>query len=179
MKIAKLIFIIANLMAMNALIFADKSFHKLFMSGVHYYFTYQILQIFLSVIITYVIEIILCYLTFTDKYIYEIKSLPKKETNSNKIFSILKCIRNKLLIFYVVALVILIFYWYLISAFCAVYPNTQKIYIIDCLLSFIFFSIIPFIVYAITTLLRVIALKDNERKRLKCLFIIGTSFPLF
>ena len=178
-KMAKFIFVIANLMAMNALLFADKSFHKLFISGVHYYFSYQILQIVLSVIITYVVEIILCYLTFTDKYIYEIKSLPKKETNSNKIFSILKCIWNKLLIFYVVALVILIFYWYLISAFCAVYPNTQKIYIIDCLLSFIFFSIIPFIVYAITTLLRVIALKDNERKRLKCLFIIGTSFPLF
>ena len=178
-KMAKFIFIISNLMAMNAFLFADKSFHKLFISGVHYYFSYQILQIVLSVIITYVVEIILCYITLTDRYIYKIKLLAKEDINVNKIFSILKCIRNKLLVFYVVALIILLFYWYFVSAFCAVYPNTQKIYIIDCLLSFIFFSIIPFIVYAITTLLRIISLKDVNKKRFKCLYIVGKSFPIF
>ena len=91
-------------MAMNAFLFADKSFHKFFMSGVNYYINYQILQIALSVIITCFFEIIVCYLTFTDKYIYEIKALPKKETNGNKIFDILKCIRYKLLIFLFVLL---------------------------------------------------------------------------
>ena len=178
-KMAKFILVIANLMAMNAFLFADKSFHKLFISGVHYYISYQILQILLSVVITYVIEVILCFLTMTDRHIYEIKSLNKKEMNGTKIFTILKCIRNKILIFFVAALIILLFYWYLISAFCAVYPNTQKIYIIDCLISFIIFSIIPFIVYAIATLFRVISLKDVKKKRLKCLYILGQIFPLF
>ena len=49
-KIARFIFIICTLMTMNAFLFADKSFHKFFISGVHYYFKYQILQICLSVI---------------------------------------------------------------------------------------------------------------------------------
>ena len=178
-KMAKFIFVIANLMAMNAFLFADKSFHKLFISGVHYYFGYQILQIFLSVVITYVIEVILCFLTMTDRHIYEIKSLHKKGIKDIKIFNILKCIRNKLLIFFVTALVILIFYWYLISAFCAVYPNTQKIYIIDCLLSFIFFSLFPFILYFFTTLFRVVSLRDIIEKRYKCMYIVGQSFPIF
>ena len=178
-KMGKFVFVIANLMAMNAFLFSDKSFHKLFISGVSYYFMYQILQISLSVIITYVVEVILCYLTFTDRHIYEIKSLPKKEVNGEKVFSTLKLIRNKLTIFYISTFLILLFYWYFISAFCAVYPNTQKIYLIDCLLSLLFFSVIAFIVYALTTLFRVISLKDVNKKRLKLCYLLGQSFPLF
>ena len=164
---------------MNAFLFYDKSFHKLFMSGVHYYFSYQALQIFLSILITYVVEVILCYLTFTDKYFYEIKALPKNERNGDTIFKIIKCIRIKLIIFFVVALVLTAFYWYSVSAFCAVYPNTVKIYILDCFLSFLFFSIFPFIVYAITTLLRVIAIKDVKKKKLSCLYKVSQLIPIF
>ena len=140
-KFPKFIFIIASIMAMNAFLFADKSFHKLFISGVHYFFKYQILQIAISVAINYIVDIILCFLTMSDKFIYEIKSFDKKGFNGNKIFNILKCIKIKILIFYITTFVIIIFYWYFISAFCAVYPNTQKIYLIDCLLSFLIFLV--------------------------------------
>ena len=177
-KMAKFIFVLATLMAMNAFLFADKSFHKLFISGVHYYFSYQVLQISLSIIITYVAEVILCFLTLTDRNIYEIKALSKEENNREKIFKILKDARHKLIAFFVVAFVILLFYWYFISAFCAVYPATQKIYILDCTISFLVFSSIPFIVYAITTIFRVISLKDNNKKRCSCLYLAGQLFPI-
>ena len=175
---AKFIFVLATLMAMNAFLFADKSFHKLFISGVHYYFSYQVLQISLSIIITYVAEVILCFLTLTDRNIYEIKALSKEENNREKIFKILKDARHKLIAFFVVAFVILLFYWYFISAFCAVYPATQKIYILDCTISFLVFSAIPFILYAITTIFRVISLKDNNKKRCSCLYLAGQLFPI-
>ena len=177
-KMAKFIFVLATLMAMNAFLFADKSFHKLFISGVHYYFSYQVLQIALSVIITYVAEVILCFLTLTDRNIYAIKALSKEEDNKDKIFKILKDARHKLIAFFVVAFVILLFYWYFISAFCAVYPATQKIYLIDCTISFVIFSIIPFFVYAISTIFRVISLKDDKKKRLRCLYLAGQAFPM-
>ena len=177
-KMAKFIFVLATLMAMNAFLFADKSFHKLFISGVHYYFSYQVLQISLSIIITYVAEVILCFLTLTDRNIYEIKALSKEENNREKIFKILKDARHKLIAFFVVAFVILLFYWYFISAFCAVYPATQKIYILDCTISFLVFSSIPFIVYAITTIFRVISLKDNNKKRCSCIYLAGQLFPI-
>ena len=166
-------------MAMNAFLFADKSFHKLFMSGVHYYFNYQVLQIILSVIITYVLEVFLCYVTFTDRYIYEIKNFYKNEKNNDKIFKILNYIRIKLIIFFIVSFIILLFYWYFISAFCAVYPNTQKIYFLDCTISFLIFSSIPFVVYALTTILRLIALQDAEKKRCKCLYKLSRYIPIF
>ena len=91
----------------------------------------------------------------------------------------MNCIKIKLLIFYVITSVLLLFYWYFVSAFCSVYKNTQRIYIIDCLLSLLIFSIIPFIVYAFTTLFRLVSLKDYNKKRLKFLYLIGKSLPLF
>ena len=178
-KIAKLTLIIATIMAMNAFLFSDKAFHKLFMSGVHYYFSYHIIQILVSAAITLVVEVIVCYLTMTDRHIYEIKALPKKQINGEKIFNILKCIRTKLLSFYASTFIILLFYWYFVSAFCAVYPNSQKLYIVYCLISFVIFALIPFVVYAITTIFRVISMKDVNKKRFNCMYILGQSFPIF
>ena len=178
-KLAKFMLIFANLMAMNAFLFSDKAFHKLFLSGVHYYFSYHALQILLAVIITLFFEVFLCFFTWTDKYVYEIKSFPQGENNGERIFSILKCVRIKLFIFYIITCLMLLFYWYFVSAFCVVYPNTQKIYLVYCLISFAIYSIIPFIVYAITTIFRVIALKDNKMKKSNCIYLVGQSFPLF
>ena len=178
-KMAKFIFILCTLMTMNVYFFSDKSFHKLFISGVKYYFSYQILKIIISVLITLFVEVILCYLTMTDRHVYEIKSLPKNENQGEKVVNILKCLTNKLIIFFATTISIFLFYWYSISAFCAVYPNSQLIYIIDCLLSCIFFAIIPFISYALLTLLRVISLKDDDKKRLKCIYKLSQCFPVF
>ena len=108
----------------------------------------------------------------------EIKALSKGEDNREKIFKILKVVRHKLIAFFVVAFGILLFYWYFISAFCAVYPATQKIYLLDCTISFLVFSAIPFIVYAITTIFRVISLKDNNKKRCSCIYLAGQLFPI-
>ena len=177
-KIAKLIVSISTLMAMNAFLFADKSFHKLFMDGVRYYWIYQVIQIVLSVVITYVFEVILCFFTLTDTNIYEIKILHKNENNGDKIFKILKFMRKKLIIFYIIAFLLLIFYWYFISAFCAVYPNSKKIYLIDCAISFAVFSLLPFIIYGFTAICRTISLKDEDKKRFKCLYSAGQFLPL-
>ena len=178
-KMLRLIFIILTLMTMNAFLFSDKSIHKLFINGVKYDFAQQILQIVLSIIITHVIEILLCYLSLTDRTIYEIKAKTKNGTKQKIIFNKMKKMKIKLIIFFIFTFIVELFYWYFISAFCSVYNNTQKIYIIDCVLSFIFFMIDPFIVYALVTLLRIISLKSSDKKNLNCLYILSQIFSIF
>jgi hypothetical protein len=124
-------------------------------------------------------EILLCFLSLTDRHIYEIKGLPKREATAEKIFEILRKMRIKLIIFYIMVVLISLFYWYFISAFCAVYHNTQGLYILDCVLSFIFFSIDPFIIYALVTLLRVLSFKKLGNKKIKSLYTISRLFPIF
>ena len=178
-KIEKFFFVILTLMVMNGFLFADKSIHKLYLSGVKYDLSQRLLQIILSVIITHVMELILCFLSMTDRYIYEIKALPKERTSTDSVFIIMKRMRIRLVAFYVSIFFITIFYWYFISAFCAVYRNTQGIFLIDWVLSFILFIIDPFIVYALIALLRIIALKNILKKKIKCLYTLSRLFPRF
>ena len=178
-KIERFIFLIINIMAMNAFLFADMSIHKLYLNGVKYNFSQQMLQIILSVIISHVMEIFLCFLSLTDRYIYYIKGLPKKERTGVKIFEVLKKMKIRLVAFYVTIFFVSIFYWYFISAFCSVYFNTQSMYILDCVLSFAFFLIDPFFVYALVSLLRILSLCKNKNKKFKFLFKISRIFPIF
>ena len=95
-KLARFIFILATDMAMNVFFFSDESMHKLFLNYGKYNFIQQIPQIIYSTIISQILEIFICYLIMTDKYIYQIKriNLIKKE-----IILIFKCFNIKLVIF--------------------------------------------------------------------------------
>ena len=98
--------------------------------------------------------------------------------NKNKIRKILKCIKIKLVIFYIFTFLFLIFYWYTVTSFCAVYKNTQVTFIKDSLLSFLLGIIYPFIIYLIPTALRIIALR-NTKINLKCIYKLSDIIPLF
>ena len=74
----------------------------------------------------------------TDIQYYQIKELLKeKNINQKHILLVMKCVKNKIIIFYVFTFLFFMFFWYLISAFCAVYANTQRIFITDSISSFI------------------------------------------
>ena len=85
---------------------------------------------------------------------------------------ILSCIQRKLTTFIIFTFILFLFFWYFISAFCAVYQNTQKIYLRDSMISFAISLIDPFFIYCFTSLLRCISLKRICRKKCcgKCLY---------
>ena len=92
---------------------------------------------------------------------------------------VLRGMKMKLMAFYIGGTFFAFFYWYAISAFCSVYLNTQRIYIIDCVISFLIFLIVPFIVYALIALLRIISLKSVKHKKLKWLYNMSRLLPVF
>ena len=89
----------------------------------------------ISLLVSHAMEIILCFLGMTDVHYYEIKALPRKEKNDQRIFDILKCVQRKLIGFLIFTFLVFLFHWYFISAFCAVYQNTQLIYLRDSAIS--------------------------------------------
>ena len=132
-----------------------------------------------SVILSQLIELLVCYLSYTDKHIYKIKELRKNNINKEKILQILQCMKFKLIGFYTFTTIFFVFYWYLISCFCAVYQNTQIIFIKDSASSFLTGLIYPFILYLFPSVLRIIALKDVEKKRLKFVYKLSDIIPIF
>ena len=150
-------------MAMNIMFFFDSSMHKIYLDYGKYNFIQQIPQILYSSLVSLVIEILLGILSYTDIYIYHIRQM--KEFNSTRIKKIFKIIKIKLIIFFAITFIFLLFYWYLISSFCAVYNNTQIIYMKDFATSFCLGLLYPFIIQLIQTLLRIFSLRKNSQFR--------------
>ena len=176
-KYARFIFLVATDMAMNVFFFSDESMHKIFLNYGKYNFIQQIPQIVYTTVISQLMEIFLCYLSLTDKHIYAIKNL-NQTLMREKIQSILKCIKIKLVSFFIFTFIIFGFYWYIVTAFCAVYENTQITFLKDCLSSFGLGIAYPFVIYLIPSSLRIISIR-HPKQRLKCIYKLSDIIPFF
>ena len=176
-KIERFFILICTEITMNGMFFVHETMHKKQNGGLT--FAQKLPQIIFSLLVSHVVEVILCYLSMTDVAFYEIKSLPQKEKNYDNIFSILDCMKRKLVGFFVFTFLFFLFHWYFISAFCAVYQNTQVIYLRDSAISILISLIDPFIIYGIICLLRILSLSKMWRKTLCCVYKLSEVLPLF
>ena len=176
-KIERFFILVCTEMTMNGMFFVHETMYKKQTGDTS--FTQKIPQFIFSLIISHVIEIILCFLGMTDVHYYEIKSLPKKEQNDERIFKILDKLKRKLITFFVFTFLLFLFYWYFISAFCAVYQNTQVIFLRDSGISILTSLIDPFIIYAFTCILRRISLSKCCKNKLSCIYKLSELIPIF
>ena len=175
-KYSRFIFLLCTDMAMNVFFFSDETMHKMFLDYGKYNFIQQIPQIIYSTLISKIIETLLCFLSMTDKYYYQIKD--SKNINKKVLSQIIKCANIKISFFFIFAILMFAFYWYLITCFCAVYKNTQIAFIKDSLSSFLFGNLIPFVIYLFPSLFRIISLKSNIFCS-KCLYELSNIMPFF
>jgi len=177
-KIVRFIFIITTDMVMNLFFFSDESMHKLYVDNGKYDFLQQIPQMIYSIIVSRLVEILLCYLSLTDKPMYQIKYLISNNLQRKMIF-VYKCINIKFIIFLVFTFVFIIFYWYVVAAFCSVYKNTQIAFIKDWIFSFLLDMLIPFIVYLIPASLRILAIRSRNCKGSIYIYKLSNIIPIF
>ena len=175
-KYTRFIFLLCTDMAMNVFFFSDDTMHKMFLDYGKYNFIQQIPQIIYSTAISQLIEIFLCYLSLTDKHFYQVKE--SKKVSKQLILGIMRCVQIKICFFFIFTSLMFIFYWYLVTCFCAVYQNTQIAFIKDSLLSFALSICIPFVLYLIPSFLRIIALKVKKSK-LECIYKVSGVIPFF
>ena len=179
-KLSKFFFSLCTDMAFNVIFFSDESMHKVYVSGGGYDFIGQLIQTIYSTIVSQVLQVFINFLSLTDILYYELKKLSKsKKLNTSKIYPIMRCIKIKLIIMYIFTFLFFLAYWYLISAFCAVYVNTQKIFIVDSISSCIMGLLYPFAWYIFPAVLRLISLSAKEQKNLNWLYILSDKIPIF
>ena len=180
-KIERFLILFCIDMTMNGLFFVHESMHKKYTEGEDFTFVQKIPQLLFTLIVAHILEVILCFLSMTDTHVYEIKNLPNDKNKAEKIMNILECIKRKVVAFFTFTFLLFLFYWYFISAFCAVYQNTQKIFLRDSLISFLTSLIDPFFIYGFTTLLRFISLCLCCRKNCcgGCLYKMSDLIPIF
>jgi len=175
-KHSRFIFLLCTDMAMNVFFFSDETMHKMFLDYGKYNFIQQIPQIIYSTLLSKFIETSLCFLSMTDIYYYQIKD--SKNIDSNIFRKIINCVKIKIVYFFIFTILVFCFYWYLITCFCAVYQNTQIVFIKDSLSSFLLDNAIPFLIYFFTSLFRLISLKTKASCS-KCIYQLSKIIPCF
>ena len=133
-----------------------------------------------STIVSQILQIFIDYLTMTDVHYYELKELKKdNKINGKKALSVIKCIKIKIIAYLISTFLMFLFFWYASSAFCAVYPNTQGIFIADSYTSFVMGLLYPFVLYLAPAALRFLSLKSKKEKNLKILYSLSDKIPIF
>ena len=177
-KLSLFVFSISLDFSTNVLFFTDESMHKIFLDYGKYNFIQQIPQIVYSTVISELFDVFLKFLSLSEKEIYETKKCNNMKKAANEVKKLIKRIKIKFFLFFLVCFVLMSFFCYFISCFCAVYENTQIILFNDSAFSFLISLIYPFVLYLIPATLRIIALRSKTKDK-RFLYKISNIFPLF
>ena len=162
-KILLFIVSFALFFSINASFFTDATMDKIYEDNGIFNFVFQLPQIIYSSLISSVINIILKKLSITEDQILDMKKEKDIEKAKEKADIIKNKLKTKLIIFIILSSLLMLFFWYFISCFCAAYKNTQAILIQDTLISFITSMIYPFGLKLLPGLLRIPSLKAPKK----------------
>ena len=166
-KISVFFFSFAVYLTVNALFYSDSTMHKIYEDHGKFNFIYQIPQIIYSTLISSVINLIVSTLSITEK---NILSLKKEKSNlENRELNMIKFIKMKYALFFIIIYLFLGLFWYYISCFCAVYKNTQIHLIKDSVISFELYLLYPCFLCLIPGIFRIPALKTGKKNK-ECLY---------
>ena len=115
----------------------------------------------------------------TEKDIIKIKvKVEEKNQDLDKVISNTeKCLKLKIIIFFALNFLFLLFFWYYLSSFCAVYRNTQTHLFKDVTISFCLSLLYPFGLSLLPGFFRIPALK-KENNNGKCLYSLSKIVQL-
>ena len=120
--------------------------------------------IFISFIICYILERIIRYGSLSYDNIYSVDKENLYNNAKIRASQVRKILFWKYICFYILGFFSILFFGYYISAFGAVYQNTQFILIKNTIISYIFSLVFPFIIIIIPSVLRRYSLKDATRQ---------------
>ena len=166
-KISLFFFSFALYYTVNALFFNYTTMHKIYEDGGTFNFIFQIPQILYSTIISTVISMIVKILSLTQKNIIELKSV--NENIETKVSKLLKCLTIKFLLFFSLSFLFLLFFWYYLGCFCAIYTNTQEHLIKDTTISFMLSLVYPIFLNLLPGFFRIPSLKAVNKDK-GCLY---------
>ena len=160
----------------NALFYTDKYISDTYYNNGKFDIFSGILKSIYSFLVTLVITCLLSILINSKSDIVNtIRNRTYKMEYLRQVNSKLKKLRNKLIVYYIILIVLGTGFLYYVSAFCAVYRNTQKYWLIGCLETFIMDFLCLFGICLFLSLFRYISLQ----RRIKCLYNLSRLINIF
>ena len=125
------------------------------------------LAVYSAMITTVFIKLLVDFLVLTEKQVLRIKNEKTEEKANDEKKRLMKITIIKLCIFFSINIILLIFFWFYLTCFNAVYPNTQIFLVINTAISFVISNIIPLIYNLIPAFIRNDILTNKNIKKMK------------
>ena len=164
-------------LAFNTLFYTNKNIKLNYIKSMNdvYSFWNNISNSFYSSLLGDTLLIILKCISLTHNSVRSLRKMRNVDQAEEKSVCILKCIKIRILIYYVLTFIFLIVFGYYILCFCAVFENTQIELVKSTINSWLISLLYPFIICFLTSFFRTLALK----KRNKCLYAIKQIMEFF
>ena len=166
-KIYLFFFIFTIYYTVNACFFDESTLQQINEDGGEFNFIYQIPQILYSSLICILLNSIMKYFALSEHNIVKLKQEKIRYIFMKRTKNTIQNLKCKFAFFFIISFVLLIFFWYYLGCFCAIYKNTQLHLLKDSVISFGFSLLYPFGYYLIPGLFRIPALYKKDRK---CLY---------
>jgi hypothetical protein len=177
LKISIFLLSISLYFTINCFFFNDETMHKVYINNGRFNFIYQIPQILYSSFISLIINSLLKMLSLSESELVRIKQQKFTSAAIKKSKQIGTRLTIKFILFFIIGNILILFFWYYISCFCAVYINTQVILIKDTLICFTISMSYPFALNLFPGILRIPALRAKNKDK-KCMYKISGIIAL-
>ena len=151
--------------------------HKLYKDKGKYSLLFQIPQIIYSTLISSVTLMLLKQLSLSQKEIISLKKKSQVKDAIKQEERIMTILMVKFTLFFIVGFLLMGFFWYYLSTFCAIYKNSQIPLFKDTLFSYGLSMAYPFGLNLLPGMFRFPALK-NEKKTSSCLYSFSKILAL-
>ena len=116
-----------------------------------------------SSILASVFLILLKFIALTHNSVRTLRKMNNMDKAEEKSKCILKCIKLRIVIYYLLSFIFLIVFGFYVLCFCSVFENTQIELVKSTLTSWLISILFPFIICFLTSIIRVLALKMENK----------------
>ena len=149
----------------NTFFYNDNTMHAIYEDKGKYRLDYRIPQIIYSSIISAVLNALLKMLSLSEDDIIKLKQNKNKKNIDKRNEELFDKLNIKFVFYFIVGSIFMLFFWYYLSMFCAIYKNTQIHLLKDTLISFGLSMFYPFLIYLLPAMFRIHALSSKKNKR--------------
>ena len=155
-KIGLFILFIAFYFAFTALFFNDSIMRQIYLYIGNTNAAIYIPSIILSSLSCLIMSLVVKILSLSERDLYRLKQ-DKKLCNTIK-----RKMKIKAIVLFGISILLIMLFWYYVSAFCAVFKNSQGHYFINVLVAFIVCNAWPCVTSLIAPALRIYSIKHNH-----------------
>ena len=130
--------------SVNYFFFDEKMIHKIYEDGGKYDILYFLPKISIAFGVSYFLTVIIKLIFLSERNILQVRLQTTYSKANDIVPTVKRNINIKYAIFFILGIIMLIFFWMLLSSFGAVYQNTQFIVFENTLISFGISFIYPF-----------------------------------